>query len=374
LQQLDKQIKVLQRQMGLLQTPRANESYNLVVAISASSEGEFKLEVTYVVNNANWTPLYDVRVSQSKESNSVTLDYLAEVQQNTGEDWTGIKLTLSTAKPGLGTLPPKLEPWYIDTIRVNPAAMKMAAPMMSAPASYVERSRSVELSVACELEEEPIYQAKAAIAEVKQEGGVVTFTVARPCDIPSDGTPHKNTILNAEYPCRIAHVAIPKLVSFAYLQAIVTNPTDGATLLAGKVNIFREGMFVGVARIGNIAPGQEFKLNLGIDEGIKIERDLAERKVDKRFISDRRRTTYAYRLSLENLSDRPISLQLTEQLPKSCHEKIEVRLSACSPQIQPGEMGLMEWTLVLAPKTKQEIAYQFVVEHPADLPVAGLNI
>ncbi|NJL43260.1 MAG: DUF4139 domain-containing protein [Pseudanabaena sp. SU_2_4] len=76
------------------------------MAISASSEGEFKLEVTYVVNNANWTPLYDVRVSQNKESSSVTLDYLAEVQQNTGEDWAGIKLTLSTAKPGLGTLPP----------------------------------------------------------------------------------------------------------------------------------------------------------------------------------------------------------------------------------------------------------------------------
>jgi uncharacterized protein (TIGR02231 family) len=326
-QEIDKQIQVLQQQMRLLQTPHPNESYNLVVAISASSEGEFKLEVTYVVNNASWTPLYDVRVSQNKESSSVTLDYLSEVQQSTGEDWAGIKLTLSTAKPGLGNLPPKLEPWYIDTVRANPAAMKMAAPMMASPASYVGRSRSTELSVAYDVEEEPIYQAEAAIAEVKQEGGIVTFTVERLCDIPSDGTPHKNTILNAEYPCRITHIAIPKLVSFAYLQAIVTNPTDGATLLAGSVNIFREGMYVGIAEIENIAPGQEFKLNLGIDEGLKIERNLVERKVDKRFISDRRRTTYAYRVKLENLSDRPINLQLTEQLPKSRHEKIEVRLT-----------------------------------------------
>jgi hypothetical protein len=98
------------------------------------------------------------------------------------------------------------------------------------------------------------------------------------------------------------------------------------------------------------------------------------KRVDKRLISDRRRTTYAYRVRLENLSDRPIELQLTEQLPKSRHEKIEVRLSTSSPQIQPGEMGLMEWSLVLELKAKQEINYQFAVEHPADLPVAGLNI
>ncbi len=37
-------------------------------------------------------------------------------------------------------------------------------------------------------------------------------------------------------------------------------------------------------------------------------------------------------------------------------------------------MGLMEWSLVLEPKAKQAIDYQFAVEHPADLPVAGLNI
>jgi uncharacterized protein (TIGR02231 family) len=370
-QEIDKQIQVLQQQMRLLQTPRPNESYNLVVAIAASSEGAFNLEVTYIVNNANWTPLYDVRVSQNKDRSSVTLDYLAEVQQSTGEDWVGIKLTLSTAKPGLGTLPPKLEPWYIDT--ADYSYRKISTPMMVAPAPVM--ARSTELAASYDrADEEPIYQAEAAIAEVKQEGGVVTFTVERLCDIPSDGTPHKNTILNAEYPCRITHIAIPKLVSFAYLQAIVTNPTDGATLLAGSVNIFREGMYVGVAEIENIAPGQEFKLNLGIDEGLKIERDLVERKVDKRFISDRRRTTYAYRVKLENLSDRPINLQLTEQLPKSRHEKIEVRLSTCSPQIQPGEMGLMEWSLVLAPKAKQEIDYQFAVEHPVNLPIAGINI
>ncbi len=37
-------------------------------------------------------------------------------------------------------------------------------------------------------------------------------------------------------------------------------------------------------------------------------------------------------------------------------------------------MGLLEWRLSLKPQEKQEITYQFVVEHPPELTVTGLNI
>jgi uncharacterized protein (TIGR02231 family) len=73
------------------------------------------------------------------------------------------------------------------------------------------------------------------------------------------------------------------------------------TLLPGKANIFRDNIFVGTTQLENIAPGQEFKLNLGIDEGLKIERDLVERQVDKKLIGNQRRITYSYRLIITNL-------------------------------------------------------------------------
>ncbi|NBO94077.1 MAG: DUF4139 domain-containing protein, partial [Planctomycetia bacterium] len=31
-----------------------------------------------------------------------------------GEDWNGIALTLSTARPGLGGAAPEIAPWYVD--------------------------------------------------------------------------------------------------------------------------------------------------------------------------------------------------------------------------------------------------------------------
>jgi uncharacterized protein (TIGR02231 family) len=167
---------------------------------------------------------------------------------------------------------------------------------------------------------------------------------------------------------------MPHLVSFAYLQATVKNNPNGATLLPGKANIFRDNVFVGTTGLENIAPGQEFKLNLGIDEGLKIERDLVERLVDKRLISNQRRITYSYRLIITNLLDKEVNLKLTEQLPVSRNEQIKVRLSRSNPQIQLGEMGILEWLLTLPAQEQREIYYQFNVEHPPDLMVVGLDI
>ena len=379
--ELDNQIQALEQKLEQVKTPHSQQSFNIIVAIEPSGSGNFELEVSYVVMRARWTPLYDLRVNTT--NNQINLNYLAEVNQNTGEDWTGVALTLSTAKPGLGTLPPKLEPWYIDVL-------------------YPQRSRSKGRSQKAELEQPPSVssdydvdvndmffegvagatpdmalppiQAETATAKVSREGGTVSFQVGGNTNIPSDGTPQKVTIFSENYPFKPEYIAVPRLVSFAYLQAVVVNPLTGATLLPGKANIFRDNTFVGTVQLENVSPGQEYKVNLGIDERLKIERELVERQVDKKLIGQQRRMSYAYRLNVTNLHQVQVHLTLKEQLPVSRNEQIKVRLTLTNPKIVAGEMGLLEWIMSLPPQAKQELYYQFVVEHPPDLTVIGLDI
>ncbi|MBD2412166.1 hypothetical protein FACHB389_07440 [Nostoc calcicola FACHB-389] len=373
-QELDKQLQALHASLQKIQTPHPQESLSLVVAVEVSGEGEFELEVSYLVNRASWTPLYDLRFSTT--SDIVHLSYLAEITQSSGEDWIGASLTLSTAKPGLGTLPPKLEPWYIDTLRPQIARQRRSRfaaqppllPSIAAPAGEGNWQEEDEVA------QDSLIAAEIVTAEVSKEGSVVTFKLNGGGNIPSDGAPHKTTIFNDDYPCNFDYVAMPRLVSFAYLQANVKNSPNGATLLPGKANIFRNNVFIGATRLDNIAPGQEFQLNLGIDEGLKIERDLVERLVDKRLISNQRRITYSYRLVITNLLDKQANLKVTEQLPVSRNEQIKVRLIRSNPQIQLGEMGILEWELIFAPQERREIYYQFNVEHPPELMVVGLDI
>ena len=375
-QSLKAQISALEKQKQNLQTPKDNKSLNLIVFIETDRSGEFELEVSYIVDRASWTPLYDLQVDTIDKH--LNLSYLAEVEQNTGEDWSNVALTLSTAKPGVGSLPPKLEPWYIDIFR----------PLSSREGKLLTLRRSTvgdtfgvtgedeyeDISATESQDEVESISAEVVAATVAKSGSVVTFEVRGGGNIPSDGTPHKVTIFNDRYPSQLEYIAVPRLVSFAYLQAKVTNPPTGVTLLPGKANIFRDLTFVGTTDLENIAPNQEFKLNLGIDEGWKIERDLVQRQVEKKLIGNRRRVVYAYRLVINNLLSIENSLKLIEQLPISRNEKLQVRLNEVNPKIKLGEMGILEWNMTVKASGKQEIYYQFVIEYPPESSIEGLNI
>jgi uncharacterized protein (TIGR02231 family) len=374
-QQIDKQLQSLRLRLQEVETPYSKESFEITVGIEPAGAGDFQLELTYVVDRAHWIPLYDLRVQSS--SNTIQLDYLAEIRQATGEDWSNVSLILSTAKPGLGTLPPKLDPWYVD----------LAAPMQMRQRTMMARS-TTSLEQYCE---EPMaagmsfdmvaaapapieYAAETVVAEISQQGSVVTFQLGGGGNIPSDGNPHKATIFNDNLPCQFEYIAMPRLVSFAYLQARAKNRADGAVLLPGSANIFRDDVFVGTSKLENIAPGQEFNLNLGIDESIKIDRELSERQVDKTFLAGNRRITYAYRLKITNLLDRVNRIQINDQIPHSRTEQVKVKILKISPQIQPGELGRLVWELDLAANGRTELNYQFSIEHPEGVKVQGLDV
>ncbi|WP_310427720.1 mucoidy inhibitor MuiA family protein [Chamaesiphon sp. VAR_48_metabat_135_sub] len=377
-QQIDKQLQSLRLQLEEVETPYSKESFEISIAIEPAGAGEFQLELSYVVKRAYWTPLYDLRVQST--SKTIQLNYLAEIVQTTGEDWANVNLILSTAKPGLGTLPPKLDPWYIDA----PVPMTMRSRNIGSKSSdmAMEISASAPMLVGAKMArmQEPDtlltmeYEAETVVAEISQQGSVVTFQLGGGGNIPSDGNPHKVTIFNDNFACQFEYIAMPRLVSFAYLQAKAKNRSDGATLLPGKANIFRDDVFVGTSNLENIAPGQEFKLNLGIDEGIKIDRELIERQVDKTFLSGNRRTTYAYRLSVTNLLNGVNHISINDQIPHSRNEQIKVKLIKINPQIQPGELGRLAWEIDLPAHSKTEINYQFSIEHPENIHVQGLDI
>ncbi|MEW6495947.1 MAG: mucoidy inhibitor MuiA family protein [Cyanobacteriota bacterium] len=374
--QLDKQLQTLRQRLQQLSNSQSQESFSIIINLEPDSVGELELEVSYVVSQVSWVPLYDLRFNPT--SAKINITYLAEVKQNTGEDWTGVSLTVSTAKSGLGILPPKLTPWYIDaqssltgfrtsTLEsVNLPSRSLAATMPFAgttPISEAAMNPGFDYGFA-----------SLSNSPVSKQGGSVTYKVKRLSNIPSDGTPHRTTIFNEDFPCRAEYIALPQQLNLAYLQVTMTNPSTGVTLLSGKVNIFLDNTFVGTTQLGNISPSQEFKLNLGIDEGLKIQRELVERQVEQKLIDNQRRITYAYRLLITNLRECQVELRLTEQLPVSRHEQIQVHLTFSNPEIQMGEMGILVWSVTLPPLSKQELYYQYTVEYPSELTVFGLDL
>jgi uncharacterized protein (TIGR02231 family) len=366
---LAKKIEAVNARLARVRQPSPQERRSIVVSVDAPDETEFALEVTYMVTGASWSPQYDLRL----EGGSVTATYLASITQKTGEDWPSVYLSLSTARPAVTKSVPELSPWYLDQALPPPPPRPPAA-LAAAPApippEFMKMSRSVAPAAA--MPEPPAPPARFSEASVEASGLAVTYRVAKPANIPSDGSPHRALIAITEFPARLDYVTAPKIACEAYLRAKVTN-SSSLILLPGKANIFHGDEFTGSTQLKNIAPREEFELQLGVDDRIKVERELLERDVSKTFIGNNRRVLYAWVIRLNNLLDHPARITVMDQIPHSRREEIKVKQSDATPRAtEQTDLGVQRWELTIPAQQKSEIRFGYSIESPRDWRIAGL--
>lgn len=356
-----REIDAAQARLSQLQNAQTNRRREVRVVVQSPGETELELDITYVVQSALWEPLYDLRLDGA----SVVLSYLASVCQRSGEDWPAVELCLSTARPAVRAEIPELDPWYLDVERpFAPEAFRAAPtgaamPMAAAPVP------------AKMLEAVP--EAQMATASVETSGAAVSYRVARPVAVPSDGSPHKTTLTVLDLAARLDYVTAPKLAEEAYVRAKIKN-TSPFILLPGKANIFHGADFVGATELETIAPNEEFEVHLGVDDRIKVERELVHRTVDKALIGNTRRTLFGFKITLTNLLNTAAKITLLDQLPVARHEEIKVKLREALPKpTEQDDLNILTWELELRPQEKREVTFEFSVEHPRDMRLAGLR-
>ncbi len=216
--------------------------------------------------------------------------------------------------------------------------------------------------------------ATVATATVEHTGTALVFRAGRSVDIPSDNSPHKTTIARDDLPCVFDYVSAPGIEEYAHLRATITNTTE-RVLLNGDASIFLSSEYVGTTQVKMTAPAEKFKIFLGIDDGIKIKRELIERAVDKGNLlqSDIRRITYAYRITVHNYTAFRRHVVIRDHLPVSQHERIKVKVQSVQPPpTERTKLELLVWQFPLPADGEQKIEYRFVVEHPQDVKVIGL--
>jgi hypothetical protein len=126
------QINFLQRKMGELGRSGGRMEREAILVVDREAGKGGKVRLNYLVGSVAWRPEYKVRAGKWKDP--VQIDYLANLMQHSGEDWSQVKMTLSTAQPMLNASPPELcmlQP--ILVARGKPGGPPMPSP--NAPAS-----------------------------------------------------------------------------------------------------------------------------------------------------------------------------------------------------------------------------------------------
>lgn len=363
-QELIRERKAVERRLTDLRGRQHPDTLAAHIAVEAAAEVTVDLEVTYVVHGASWSSSYDLRLGDA----GLALRWFGLVQQHTGEDWPECRLQLSTARPSHALDVPELDPWYIG-VSMEPTR-SFAGSMPSPGGASADMAAPVAVSAA------PMMARKAAVREsvatVEQGVTAATYTPQRPVAVPSDGTAHRTVITALDLEADLDYVTAPVRSPEAVLRATVRNSSDH-TLPPGRASLFHDAEYVGATTLEAWAPGEERELALGVDDRIRVERELVRRNATKATLGSARRTDVEYTITLANHTARPAVVTVLDRLPVSRDATVTVRDTTLKPQpTDRDDLGILTWKTTLDPQAQTTITLGYRVESPKGVKVYGL--
>jgi uncharacterized protein (TIGR02231 family) len=366
----EEQIAAYER--GLEARRRQREPDRMAATVSVEITGEpdasagVEFELSYLVDGAGWHSSYDLRLA----GEVLNVTWFGLVSQSTGEDWPECDLRLSTARPSTSVVVPELDPWFLDRLRPpQPVRPRAAKPMsLSAVGAPPPPMQAYAVAAELDLDAAPMLDLGAAV-----EHGVTaaTYQPARPVAVPADGAAHRATIAVVELTAGLDYVTAPVRAAEAHLRAKVTNSSEH-TLLPGEAAVFHGGDFVGSTALEIWAPGEEVELALGVDDRVRVERELVRRTASRAVLSTTRRREAEHRIRVTNHSPRAAKVTVIDQLPVSRDEGIVVKELRLDPApTERTDLGVLTWVLDLGQGQTKEIHIGVRVELARGVEVAG---
>jgi uncharacterized protein (TIGR02231 family) len=288
------------------------------------------------------------------------------VRQFTGEDWSNVVLSLSTARPDIGGVKPDLSPWFIS-VPEPPRMLKGARVMNMDAVTQSDRAVNMAMQPAAVAMEMPE-------AEVLSQATSALFRIKTPAVIPSDNTPHRVTIAVAALEAVLSHSSVPKLSPYVYAKAAVKNVTE-YPFLPGTMNVYADDDFITTSAMKSVSPGETFDAYLGVDPMVKIERRMVNKTTESvGTFTKNVRITYEFGYTLTNTRTTAQTVLVQDQIPISQNEKITVtQLEPAEKEVKPDEQGRLVWTFAMAPAEKKTWKLKFSIEYPQGTAVTGVE-
>ena len=310
------------------------------VIVVDKKAGVSTIKLNYLVSSATWKPQYKLRAA-TKALDPVVVEYLASVTQQTGEDWPGVNLILSTAQPLLNAAPPDLRAMEVAVGTPGQPGLPMG-PGGVAPTAVLkdleDRSKSLRSESRTNYNEKnpefAAQQQNAAAAleqfrdllvgkdDIVKTGGLnenligdgpsVTYRLKTKLTLPSRSDDQTLEIAKLDLAPKFYYKAVPVLTSHVYRLADLTNTTE-TILLPGEASMYLDSDFVGSTKLPLVAIGKPFTVGFGVDPQLQVVRKLI----------DKTRTTqggnqvlnFKYKILLSSYKSTPVDVQVWDRMP-----------------------------------------------------------
>lgn len=331
--------------------------------IALASPREASLRLRYQVPGPSWAPAY--RATLDAQVGSVQVERLAQVSQRSGEDWTGVKLALSTGSPRSATAGPEPQPWQISPRpAVQPAyrSKTMAAP----PVALAMAAPSPEFKQAdAAADAEPDFTVQVSEGEF-----ATAFEVPGTVDVGSGGQRVSLSLGSHKLPATVLVRSVPATDPSAWLMAELTRPEG--VWPDGPMQLLRGTQVVGQS-VWRSGSQEKMLLPFGRDELVRVRAQPSQQQTGSAgFIGSQQERRVGQVYQIENRHRSAIELLVLEASPVGSDEQIQVTRQF-NPAPLPGHWqdlpGVVAWRQSLPAGQTARFSADYSIRYPKDMQV-----
>lgn len=367
LRDINNEIRQVRNELNQLRTGQRS-THQVRIPVETSAATQLTVALSYQVPNATWKPVYDARLDT--DNGTLEITQFGAVRQNTGEDWTDITLTLSTAQPHRGAGLPDLSPMWVDIF--DPQARQFRGERAAIASMDMAAESTMAMSKSA-----PPQAAQFAAAEIVTGGFVSEYRIPGPATVPADGSESKLMVGRFDTESQLAVHIKPQVSRDAFVVAQARLRGE-APLLPGQASLFRDGAYVGQAEMPMLRPGETHDLPFGIDDQIAVTRNIIrDQRSEAGLIARDNVLERHFVTEVQNLHRRAMDVIIYETIPVGRDERIRTEIvrnvtTAGFQENVDNIRGLLRWQQTLEPQQQVDIGLGWRVNWPKDLSLSGL--
>jgi Domain of unknown function (DUF4139)/N-terminal domain of unknown function (DUF4140) len=413
------QIEFVIRKLRDLTAGSSKIERDAVIVVDKTNNAAGTVRLNYLVDAAAWRPQYKIRAGK-KANDPVQLEYLAAIVQQTGEDWQGVHLVLSTAQPMLNASLPELKMLAVSVVPRGsvasgknpafnalvqqpapngpPSANQSGLPPLTAPTSipnpegntiaeldavvksYREEAQK-QLNSKQEMASNDLFNFASAVEQArdlvvladdkqgksgvgraaKNEGPSVTYHLTARLTVPSRNDEQVLEVARLELTPDYFYKAVPVLSPHVYRQANLVNKTT-YVLLPGEATMYHDKDFVGRMNLPLVAIGEQFTVGFGTEPQLQVQRQMMDK--NRTMQGGNQVLKYEYRILVQSYKTEKVKVQLWDRLPQAENETMNITMVKAVPEVSKDALyqreerpgNLLRWDLDVEPETNGEKA------------------
>ncbi|MBC7407162.1 MAG: DUF4139 domain-containing protein [Arcicella sp.] len=332
---------------------KGEETSVIVVAVLANNPTNVNFTLSYFVVNTNWTPSYDLRVKDI--SKPLNMTFKANINQNSGEDWRDVKLSLSTGEPQKQGNAPVFGTWYIEPVP-QVKTMKFLAPEIKHDDEVIKPQANQKYAL-----EEVVVQGYGAVQTNYQQTSK-SFDLPQLYTIKTGSKNFQVELKSLDIPATYEYYVAPKYDKDAFLTAKIVD-WEKYDLMAGMMKLYFEDTYLGDSYL-NVDNQDTLSVSLGRDKGVVVSRNKMTDFRKKQSLGSNKVDSRGYEIVVRNTKHQIINLTIEDQFPISKAKEIEVDNQEANDAEVNKETGIITWKLNLEPNKEKKLKYKFTVKSP----------